>query len=209
MRASPVNGANAGSPRHAKGFDDGSRNPGRTADERPPIFASLCSPSRPPSIGRGTTGRARRCRNSSERHTSHFCRWIQARRLERAVIARARTGEERLAGRSYLSRGMSSCDVRDRQGERQRYSGESFGDGKSNTVNLVVTTSPLPMSDSGSPLVADPCPALQLPLIERDTPVFEIATNPSPPPVSIAIARTERVSMSECGRRLGLSRESA
>ncbi len=48
----------------------------------------------------------------------------------RAVIAPARAGEERLAGRSYLSRGMSSCDVHDRRGERQRYSGVTFGDGE-------------------------------------------------------------------------------
>jgi len=53
MRAGPVNGANAGSPGHPEGSDDGSRGPGRTAGERwPATFASLCSPSRPPSIGR-------------------------------------------------------------------------------------------------------------------------------------------------------------
>ena len=83
MRASPVNGAKrslAGT--HPEGSDDGSRGPGRTAGERrPATFASLCSPSRPPSIVRNP-GRARRCRNSAERHTSLCGRWIQARRLE-------------------------------------------------------------------------------------------------------------------------------
>jgi hypothetical protein len=83
MRASPVNGAKrslAGT--HPEGSDDASRGPGRTAGERrPATFASLCYPSRPPSIGRNP-GRARRCRNSAERHTSLCGRWIQARRLD-------------------------------------------------------------------------------------------------------------------------------
>jgi hypothetical protein len=38
---------------------------------------------------------------------------------------------------------------------------------KAKTVNLVVTTSPLPVPDSRSRLVAHPGPALQLPVIER------------------------------------------
>jgi hypothetical protein len=64
------------------------------------------------------------------------------------------------AGRgSYLS-GAHELWGCDRRGERQRYSARSFRDGESNTVNLLVTTSPLPLPDSGSLLEAE---AVRLP----------------------------------------------
>src|SRR5512132_4219010 len=74
------------------------------------------------------------------------CRALPHSRLERwrAVIAPAPEGEKRLAGRSYLSRGMSSCDVRDRQGERPRYHRPTFGNGERRGVNLLVTNRTAP-----------------------------------------------------------------
>jgi hypothetical protein len=65
----------------------------------------------------------------------------------------------------------------------------------------------LPVPDSGSPLVAHTGPALQLSVIGRDTPRFEMATRDD---AAIGQHRPDRASVtSERGRRLGLSREAA